>query len=105
MARLIVLVQRPYHLSTEEADHWIRGQVAALAKDDAVRRVDLTLLQSVAPGCGRGWDWLIELHCDRGQDASRAAASSAWRELLADLRQLGMRPSVVLADQAAAVHG
>ena len=76
----------------------MREQVAPLARMESVRRVEVTRLQAPALRGGRDWEWLIEMYCDRGEDAARAARDEACRDLVADLRLLGMNPSLVLAD-------
>ena len=73
-------------------------QVAPLARMESVRRVEVTRLQSPALRGGRDWEWLVEMYCDDGEDAARAARHEACRDLVADLRLLGMNPSLVLAD-------
>ena len=98
MARLLLFVRRPNALSEKEADRWIRAQVAPLARMESVRRVEMTRLQAPALRGGRDWEWLIEMYCERGEDAARAARDEACRDLVADLRLLGMNPSLVLAD-------
>ena len=98
MARLLLFVGRPNALSESDAVRWIREQVAPLARMESVRRVEVTRLQSPALRGGRDWQWLIEMYCERGEDAARAARDEACRDLVADLRLLGMNPSLVLAD-------
>jgi hypothetical protein len=98
IARLMLFVRRPYHLSAEEAHRWMRSQAAPLARTAAITSVDVSRLRNPA-ACGAAeWDWLIEMHCARPEDAGRAARAEACRDLVADLRLLGMRPSLVLAD-------
>ena len=97
MARLLLFVRRPNALSEKEADRWIRAQVAPLARMESVRRVEMTRLQAPALRGGRDSEWLIEMYFERGEDAARAARDDACRDLVADLRLLGMQPSLVLA--------
>jgi hypothetical protein len=97
IARLMLFARRPYHLSEQEADRWMRTQAAGLVQSAAVGRVQVSRLRH--PGArASDWDWLIEMHFDDAADASRAAREQACRDLVADLRLLGMRPSLVLAD-------
>jgi hypothetical protein len=105
VARLIVLVQRPYHLSEEEAERWLRSQAEELARSAEVRRVDVTRLASVSLRFGREWDWLLELYLERGEDAQRAVREPACAGLLADLRVLGMKPSVAVVERTVTVAG
>jgi hypothetical protein len=45
------------------------------------------------------------MHCERGEDATRAARDDACRELVADLRLLGMHPSLVVGDGTEPLEG
>jgi hypothetical protein len=105
VARLMLFVRRPHVLSPEEASRWMREQAAALAGARAVERVELIRLR--APGLGGAADceWLIEMHCERGEDAAHAALDAACRDLVADLRLLGMHPRLVVADGSEPVEG
>ena len=105
MARLLLFVQRPSVLSDGEATRWMLEQAAPLARIDAVRRVEVTRLQAPALRGGRDWQWLIEMHCERAEDAARAARDEACRDLVADLRLLGMQPSLILADGTEPLEG
>jgi hypothetical protein len=98
VARLMLFVRRPYALSEEEAARWMREQAAPLAAVSAIERVELIRLQAPALSGGADCEWLIEMHCARGEDAARAARDAACRDLVADLRLLGMQPRLVVAD-------
>ena len=101
----MLFVRRPNVLSEEEADRWMRDQAAPLAGATGVDRVEVTRLQTPALRGGHDWDWLIEMHCARGEDASSAARDHACRDLVADLRLLGMQPRLVLADVTEPLEG
>jgi hypothetical protein len=105
VARLMLFVRRPYVLSEEDAVRWMREQAAPLATVTAVDRVEMTRLQTPALRGGTDWQWLIEMHCERGEDATRAARDDACRELVADLRLLGMHPSLVVGDGTEPLEG
>jgi hypothetical protein len=105
MARLLLFVGRPNALSETEAVRWMREQVAPLARMEPVSRLEVTRLQAPALRGGRDWEWLIEMYCERGEDAARAARDPACRDLVADLRLLGMHPSLVLADGSDPLEG
>jgi hypothetical protein len=94
---LLLFARRPYHLSDEEAHGWMSSQAASLASTPFVTSVDLSRLRS-ASARDAGWDWLIEMHLARAEDAAGAARGQACRDLVADLRLLGMNPSLVLVD-------
>jgi hypothetical protein len=97
VARLLLFVQRPSVLSDSDATRWMLKEAAPLARIEAVRRVDVTRLQAPALRGGKDWQWLIEMHCEQAVDAARAARDEACRDLVADLRLLGMQPSLILA--------
>jgi hypothetical protein len=95
----MLFISRPYHLSDEEADRWMRSQVAPLANTEPVTGVEVTRLRSPAGSGGGHWDWMIEIHCDGVEGARRAAREDVLRDLVGDLRLLGMHPRLVLADR------
>jgi hypothetical protein len=96
VARLVVFVDSPYHLTPEEAEDWLRGEAAALAGVEGVRRGVLSRLCSPTERWSNHWAWMIELDCDDPDGAQRAVSAGAWKLVLGDLRLLGMRPSVAL---------
>jgi hypothetical protein len=100
----MLFISRPYHLSQGEADRWMRTQAAPLARTTAVNGVLVSRLRNPAAG-GGDWDWLIEMHCDGIEEAQRAAREDTCRDLVADLRLLGMRPSLILADRTRPLDG
>ena len=75
----------------------MRSQAAPLAATAAVKELEVSRLQNPAAG-GGDWDWLIEMHFDGVEQAQRAAREDVCRDFVADLRLLGMHPSLVLAD-------
>jgi hypothetical protein len=101
----MLFVRRPSSLSEDEAVRWMRGQAAPLAAMSHVDRVEVTRLQTPALRGGTDWQWLIEMHCDDGEDASNAARDPACRDLVADLRLLGMQPVLVVADGTEPLEG
>jgi hypothetical protein len=93
----MLFVRRPHVLSGDEAARWMREQATPLASLGAVERIEMTRLEPPALR-GTEWHWLIEMHCETGEDAGRAARHETCRELIADLRLLGMQPRLVVAD-------
>jgi hypothetical protein len=83
----------------------MREQAAPLAGMESVSRVEMTRLQAPALRGGSDWQWLIEMHCAQGEDAVRAARDEICRDLVADLRLLGMQPSLILADSTEPLEG
>ena len=101
MARLIVFVNSPYHLSPAEAEDWLRGEAAALTAVDGVERGVLSRLTSPSDRSTVHWSWMIELECEAPDGPYRAVNDRAWRLVLGDLRLLGLRPSVALVAASA----
>jgi hypothetical protein len=98
MARLVLLAEAPSHLDHEQTEAWLRSELATLVAQPGIQRGSLSRLESVSARFSRGWDWLIELECAPG-DAERAACDSAFGDLFGDLRLIGMRPTVALANR------
>jgi hypothetical protein len=94
----MLFARRPYHLSQEEADRWMRTEAAPLAEAAAVTIVEVSQLRSPGAHGGDDWDWLIEMTFEDADDAARAAREDVCRDLVADMRLLGMRPSLALVD-------
>jgi hypothetical protein len=94
----MLFVRRPYHLSQQEADRWLRAEAAPLAQAAAVMSVEVSQLRSPGARGASDWDWLIEMSFEDADEAARAARDDACRDLVADLRLLGMRPSLALVD-------
>jgi hypothetical protein len=100
MARVLVLGTRPYHLTAEEADAWMRAEAAKLAGVPPIRRVELVVLRDASEHFSGPWHWMLELHLFDGADSAACLERGACSELLMDLRLLGMRPSVVVLGHA-----
>ena len=83
----------------------MRKQAASLADVAAVRSLELSRIDNPAVHGGGSWNWLIEMHLDRAEDAVNAARDRACRELVADLRLLGMHPCLMLAAGTRPVEG
>ena len=97
MARLMIFVERPRHVTSEEAEAWLERELAALDSNG----VDSILLKRVlgtSPRLSDTWSWMVQIDC-RDLDAAREAVGKGpGMALLADLRLLGMRPSVALVE-------
>jgi hypothetical protein len=96
--RLLVLFHDPYHLNAEEARAWVRQEVAGVLGSDGVRRATLTRVGEASSEASGGFGWLLEFDVAPGQNPHGAV-----RELIADLRLLGMSPLVAVADDRNAV--
>jgi hypothetical protein len=97
MARLMIFVQRPRHVSAEEAEDWLRRELEPVA-GDGVRSVELRRLASPGLRFSDTWSWMVELDCRDADAARRALEEGPGLMLLADLRLLGMRPSLALVE-------
>jgi hypothetical protein len=98
VARLVILWTRPYHLNAEEAEEWARQETGRLMAVDAVRHADVTRVRSASLHHSCDWDWMLEIHLSPGATAEACLDAAAFAEWLSDLRLLGMRPSVLLAE-------
>ena len=98
MPRLILLCERPRHLNREESVVWLREATAGLVDGTAVVSLRLTELDSPSEHWSRTSDWMLEGKLAEDVDAQRLVESRQWRELLADLHLLGMRPELAVAD-------
>jgi hypothetical protein len=97
VARLMIFVQHPRHVSTEETEWWLTEEMEPL-NGDGVERVELKRLRNASLGFGETWAWMVEVECRDVEAACEAVGDGAGRMLLADLRLLGMRPCVALVD-------
>ena len=99
MARLMILVEHPRHVASEEVEAWLRPELRAF-EGDGVDEVTLRRLTSPADRYAQSWSWLIELDCRDEESASRAVREGSGLALIADLRMLGLHPSVALVEDA-----
>ena len=97
--RMIVLCECPRQLTRDDAVTWLRRVTADITGSE-VAAARLIELESVSLRWGRAWDWLIEIEFKDARAIRQVVGESAWVALLADLRLLGMRPSVAVADPA-----
>jgi hypothetical protein len=104
MVRLMLFVRHPYSLSAEEAVGWMREQTAPLAAMGA-ERVELVRLGAPGVHGSSDCEWLIEIYYERVEDAASAARNGPCRDLIADLRLLGMRPQLVVAPSGEPLEG
>ena len=93
----MIFVERPRHVTSEEAEAWLERELAALDSNGVdsirlkrvVRRVAAALRHVVVDGADR---------LPRPRCRKRGGRSGPGMALLADLRLLGMRPSVALVE-------
>ena len=94
--RLVILWTRPGHLTREEADAWVRLEVAALGIPDAL----LAEIEPAAWDHPVSWHWMLELELEDRRDGARRLRRGPVADWLRDLRLLGMRPTVMLVGNA-----
>jgi hypothetical protein len=96
--RLILLCERPRHLGREESVVWLRQATQHLVDGSDVVGLQFTELESPSPHWSPAGDWLLEAELADDVDVRRLIDTPQWREVLADLRLLGMRPALAVAD-------
>ena len=101
--RVLVLWTRPHHLTPQEAERWVRRELRAVAADDAVRSARLSRLEQASPWHGGDWRWLLELQI--AGSVRDYVESDPCAEWLGDLRLLGMRVELVVAEDATDLGG
>lgn len=101
MARLVVLVSPPRRLKPDEAEEWLRRELASVVGVAGLRSAALSRLASASSTWTSDWGWLVEFEFETAECARGAVRDDAWGMLLGDLRLLGMSPTVALVDSAA----
>ena len=94
VARVMVLWQRPPALSAEEVAAWAQGEARRLLDGGEVRSACVRRLRRLADADASRYDWMLELDVP----APDVLRTGRVRELLGDLRMLGMRPLLVVPD-------
>jgi hypothetical protein len=101
--RVLVLWTRPHHLTREEAERWVRRELRAVAAAEAVRSARLSRLEQASPSHGGDWRWLLELQIAGSvRDYVESGPCAEW---LGDLRLLGMKTQLVVAEDAIDLGG
>jgi hypothetical protein len=93
----MIFVERPRHVSDDEAEAWLEHELAALG-GNGVDRVQLKRLAGASPRMSEPWSWMVEIDCEDLEAAREALGNGAAMLLLGDLRLLGMRPYVALVE-------
>jgi hypothetical protein len=96
--RLLIFWTQPPHLSAAEAEAWVHAEVGKVTGLAGVERAELTRLRSGSERFGAPHDWMLELHLAPGSAPDDCVEARPCAEWLGDLRLLGMRPAVVVAD-------
>jgi hypothetical protein len=102
--RLLVLCRHPYHLRRQGGQAWLRQELEAVLRRDELKRATLTRLRNPSWQSSSSCDWLVEFQLETGSISTAMPRGGALAELVADLRLLGMAPTVALADDADVVE-
>jgi hypothetical protein len=97
VARLMIFVERPRHVGSDEAESWLEHELAAF-DGNGVARIQLKRLVSGSLRFAETWSWMVQIDCDDVEAARDALGNGPAMMLLGDLRLLGMRPSVALVE-------
>jgi len=103
MSRLLVLCANPSHLPRDEAEGWLSRELESVLGRDELEGATLTRLGNASADWSRSFDWLIEFRL-RGPVTTTIGRLGACHELIADLRLLGMAPTVAVADDGTALE-
>ena len=103
--RLLVPCSNPYHLSRQDAQAWLSAELEAFVRRDGLEGATLTRLASPPfspPTSSSGW--LVEFRLDSAARAAAMQRRGAFGELIADLRLIGMAPTVIVPDDDSTVE-
>jgi hypothetical protein len=95
--RVLVIWSRPQHLTAEETERWARTELRDVLAADSVRSAELRRLEPASPRYGGDPRWLLELEV--AGPARECVENGPCAEWLGDMRLLGMRAEVVVADE------
>jgi hypothetical protein len=93
----MIFVERPRHVTSAEAEAWLEGELTGL-NGNGVDSVRLKRVVGASPRLCDTWAWMVQIDC-RDLEAAREAVGTGYAmALLADLRLLGLRPTVALVE-------
>jgi hypothetical protein len=95
----MIFVEHPRHVSTEEAEAWLERELEPL-RGDGIDRVRLRRLRNASLRFAQSWAFMVELDCRDAEAARAIMQEGAGLTFLADLRLLGMRPSMALVEDS-----
>jgi hypothetical protein len=98
--RLLVCWTDPQHSSAEDAREWASTELRRVLDAERAAAARLARLRAASHRYGTSGDWLLELDVAADDDAETWLESPAWTAWLGDLRALGLRPGVMVADRA-----
>src|SRR5665809_22450 len=61
MTRVLVLVSPPHHLGLDEAEDWLRREIAPVTSGPGVRSAALSRLADASREWTTDWGWVLEL--------------------------------------------
>ncbi len=105
VVRLLIFWTRPQHLSAAEADAWARRELSPIAQLAAVERADLISLHPTSERLDCRHDWLLDVRLAAGAQPADCVESPPCADWIADMRLLGMSPSVVVAGGGESLAG
>jgi hypothetical protein len=97
VARLMIFVERPRHVTSEEAEAWLERELTGL-DSNGIESIQLKRVVGASPRLCDTWSWMVQIDC-RDLDTAREVIGTGYAmALLADLRLLGLHPSVALVE-------
>jgi hypothetical protein len=104
MTRLLVLWTRPIQLAAHEMEDWLHKETVRLQDLPAVTSLAITQLARASDRHARPADWLLEIELGDHANSADCVESPLFAEWFGDMRQMGMRPTVMLADGTRALE-
>jgi hypothetical protein len=104
MTRLLVLWTKPIQLPARDMEDWVHKEAVRLHDLPAVSSLALTQLSRASDRHARLADWLLEIELADHARSADCVEAPLFAEWFGDMRQMGMRPSVMLADGTRALE-
>lgn len=101
--RICIVCRRPRSGTTAEGFSYVSGEASKLTSVAGTRSVRVFPVASASMRWARQWDYLIEIDVGDGDDPRALLDSPQGRDVLGDLRLLGMTPTVAVLDTETAV--
>jgi hypothetical protein len=95
----MIFIEKPRHVSMDEAEAWLEREVEPLG-GNGVHRVRLRRLRDPSLRFAQSWAFMVEVDCRDAAVARDVVSNGPGLELLADLRLLGVWPSLALIDDS-----
>lgn len=98
VTRLLVLWTKPIQLPPHDMEDWVHKEAVRLHDLPAVMSLALTQLARASDRHARPADWLLEIELADHASSADCVESPLFAEWFGDMRQMGMRPTIMLAD-------